>query len=389
MVFKIIRNIRLALRAKGRAAAFILLKVSSIFPRILRRPEPDSGLLANPPKFVYIGPTFRCNIRCSFCLEHSPLEFKSDSPFYKSDRRYLNSSMEFAVFRRLVDDIHILGAQYIFLCGYGEPMLHPDFLKMCAYIKNKGLKCYIETNGTLLTKENIKQLVDIGVDTICVSINSGSAEVYQKVHNTDENYFPRIVENLIFLSELKHKSSQVRPVLSMGNVICRDNFRDIVSMVKVAIKVKAERVNFINFMYCAARKELLNPVLLNKEDGSELKGLLAEASLLAQKASLANNISSFLNKFNNPGEGLFNLQNKHIAFCQVQADGVVAPHDFPCQVGRINGSNFVEIWYSQEYINFRRKILELVKRGEGLPAYPFCRRCNAPHINQAHCLFRC
>ena len=43
--------------------------------------------------------------------------------------------------------------------GYNEPLLHPEFHEFCQEADRRGIRLYLVTNGTLLTKNNIQHLL--------------------------------------------------------------------------------------------------------------------------------------------------------------------------------------------------------------------------------------
>jgi MoaA/NifB/PqqE/SkfB family radical SAM enzyme len=68
-----------------------------------------------------------------------------------------NISMPYDMYKRIVDVGSRTGLEYLIIGG-GEPLLHPDILRMTEYGANAGLKMKLETNGKLLTRSIIDSL---------------------------------------------------------------------------------------------------------------------------------------------------------------------------------------------------------------------------------------
>lgn len=61
----------------------------------------------------------------------------------------------------------------VVLCGFGEPMLHPQFLAVVAALCGHGWRVELVTNGDRLTEDTARELVRAGIDCIVVSMYDG------------------------------------------------------------------------------------------------------------------------------------------------------------------------------------------------------------------------
>ncbi len=97
---------------------------------------------------------YGCNLGCSFCDENKKTVYSE----YTAD----------AVIEKVVNE----SKETISLTG-GEPLLHVDFLKeVLPVLKKKGLKIYLETNGTL--KDRLLEVLDF-VDIISMDLKLPSS----------------------------------------------------------------------------------------------------------------------------------------------------------------------------------------------------------------------
>jgi heme b synthase len=85
--------------------------------------------------------------------------------------------------KKLLDEIALFSKPVIILTG-GEPLLRPDIFEIAAYGNQKGLRMVMATNGTLVTEEIARQLIDAGIMRVSISIdglNAESHDAFRKV----------------------------------------------------------------------------------------------------------------------------------------------------------------------------------------------------------------
>ena len=75
----------------------------------------------------------------------------------------------------LIDDLAAFGVPVILFSG-GEPLLRPDLVTLADYAVDKGMRAVISTNGTLITTQKAKELKEIGLSYVGVSLD-GSERV--------------------------------------------------------------------------------------------------------------------------------------------------------------------------------------------------------------------
>jgi len=127
-----------------------------------------------------------CNASCTIC------------PRDKLTRPW--AVMPFSHFKKLVDEAKELGAEIISVFGYGEPLLDSNVATKVAYCFQKGLKTFITTNGSLLTKHTIDALIGARLTKIRISMH-GSGKNYEDVHRgLDFNTLTKNLANLMLLN---------------------------------------------------------------------------------------------------------------------------------------------------------------------------------------------
>lgn len=155
--------------------------------------------------------------------------------------------------KAIVDDACRLGVNGITMLADGEPLLHPDFLDILKYIRQKSLfmETITFTNGYCLTESISRQLIDEGLNQLTCSLPAASPETYAQIcSRTGEKGFNIIVENLKTLHRMKrrkrpHKFLKRRmPEVTLAFVLHRLNYHEICDMARIAGDVGADNVRF-------------------------------------------------------------------------------------------------------------------------------------------------
>ena len=119
------------------------------------------------PAICDVSVTNVCNATCDFCA------FAHDKGVVK-DRRWLDRER----FIEALPILHRRGVRYVNFQG-GEPLLHPKVKDLVAAVHAAGMRPALITNGWLLP-EKIDQLIEAGLGTLLVSIDSHSMEAHEK-----------------------------------------------------------------------------------------------------------------------------------------------------------------------------------------------------------------
>lgn len=116
-----------------------------------------------------------CNFKCFFCT-HS-LDKKEVE---KTGFAFKN--MTFEEFKQFADQLREFEEpiKLVVFSGMGEPLLNKDLPKMIAYLRDNKLAERIEmySNGSLLTKEWVHNLIDAGLTGFKLSLEGLDEEVY-------------------------------------------------------------------------------------------------------------------------------------------------------------------------------------------------------------------
>ncbi|MEM2102879.1 MAG: radical SAM protein [Candidatus Bathyarchaeia archaeon] len=111
--------------------------------------------------------TYTCNLRCKHCYEDAGKK-----------RPELSTEQALEVIDILSRTAGV-GLPALSFSG-GEPLMRKDFFEVAAYAKKKIPYLSIATNGTLLSKDNVERLKDVGVDYVEVSLDGATAKVHEE-----------------------------------------------------------------------------------------------------------------------------------------------------------------------------------------------------------------
>ena len=162
------------------------------------------------PKKLYWVVTNSCNLKCRYCYYQTRIKNQT-TPSHK-----LFPSQE------LIDDISRIFDKVI-LTG-GEPLTYPKIFSLISTLKTKGLKVGILTNGTLLNRSRIKQLMASYIDEISISLDSLILNVNDDLRGQTKKVFQAINDLLRY----RHDDLKIE----IMQTITRRNVDSIVPMIE-------------------------------------------------------------------------------------------------------------------------------------------------------------
>lgn len=115
----------------------------------------------NKARLVFWEVTKGCNLRCIHCRATAT---ELSSPTDLATRTALN----------IIDQIAAAANPILVLSG-GEPLYRSDIFQLARYATDKGLRVALATNGTLVTKDVARMIVDAGVRRVSISLDGADA----------------------------------------------------------------------------------------------------------------------------------------------------------------------------------------------------------------------
>lgn len=174
--------------------------------------------------------TTACNLKCCHCY----VQDRSN----KTCIKYLDKGLA----KKVIDEALELKAVSITLTG-GEPLLHPDVFDIAKFIKQKGFFLTLKTNGTLITKDNVKYIKK-QFDHIILTRYGCSKSIYETVTGIPGSYdkYLQALE-LLQTSKISYKENSV---LLNENECEIDEFLERTSMLDAYISVNCDNKYALN-----------------------------------------------------------------------------------------------------------------------------------------------
>jgi MoaA/NifB/PqqE/SkfB family radical SAM enzyme len=331
------------------------------------------------PEVLHIDLTNGCNFNCIACWCRSPL--LGDKAMPEWERKL---SLPLNLVKGVFDDLSCMGGlRQLKIVGGGEPFMHPDILEIIEYAKSKdkNIQIDINTNFSLVDEKTALKLLELGVDSLTVSLWAGTPEVYAAAHpNQTGETFNKIKTVLKFISKMKHIRNSLIPRVTFHNVIFNLNYKDIDEMIKFALRVRADDIQFVPV---DTIKDGTESLLLGEPERKNLLEYLYEikknynSTTFQYQASDGGSITlSDFDGFIRRVEKLNTLTgvyDREIVeeypcytgwlFARIMATGDIAPccKGHRMKMGNIHENSFKDIWYSDTYNKFRYNGLHLDK----------------------------
>ena len=158
---------------------------------------------AHWPDIVQIESTNLCNAKCVFC------------PRDEMHRR--QGVMDFDLYRKVVDECAALGITHVRVHNYGEPFLDKQLVEKVRYAKSKGIaEVGMISNGSLITEELARGMIEAGLDAINISVDASGKEVFEstRIHLKYDD----VIRNIRTLARLRNESGRTHPKLILSFV---------------------------------------------------------------------------------------------------------------------------------------------------------------------------
>lgn len=308
--------------------------------------------IQRPLEAIQVGISPICNLKCTFCPTTFIPEEKADF-------------MTFEDFSLL--EPYFSWTNWVYLQGWGEPLLNKNIWEMAALVKASGTKVGFTTNGTLLYEEIAQRLIKDKIDLVSISIAGDASEIHNKLRKGSE--FTTIINNVKYLVNLKKKFSSATPKLSLSYMLTKDSIMYLPETVKLAHKIGADDLYAINLDYVFSTEANENKVFnWGGKPLEEHERIIAESKKIA--AELNFSFRNYLLSMEEQ-EAVCELNPNRFVF--ITADGDVTPCTYlgrkinpriykgklielPRKTfGNIKVNTFEEIWERADYQEFRNK----------------------------------
>lgn len=287
------------------------------------------------PYTLTIEPTNRCNLSCPEC------------PSGNGAMTRPQGLLSLEEFKHIVDEIRH-DVFYLQLFFEGEPFINNHLLDMVEYAQHHRIYTSVSTNAHYLRPEVARRVLESGLDHLIVSIDGLTQATYeeyrvggslQKVHEALEN----------FDSSRREVGHACRTELTLQFLVTRSNEHQIDDLRALAGRYNAN----------VALKTI------------QVYSIEGAATFLPhdERYSRYQRVNGELRTKNRLHNRCVRLWERSV----ITWDGTVVPccfdKDAEYPLGQLNGRSFAEIWQSDAYHDFRRRILTNRKNID------MCRNC--------------
>jgi MoaA/NifB/PqqE/SkfB family radical SAM enzyme len=306
--------------------------------------------------WIQVEVTSHCNARCSYC----PHTTYADS--------WINRHLPLDTFKELLPSLP--KTNLVYLQGWGEPFLNPDFFEMTAIAKNAGCQVGVTTSGMLLDHENIEKLIALDVDIIAFSLagidaRNDSIRVGTRIST--------VFEAVDALQTEKEKRRQTKPDINIAYVLLRSGIENL-RRLPTALEGKGVSQIIISTLDYVPNTELENETIIpaDREEFIQFNSLLA--SVVEDGRCRDLDIHYYLRS---PGHRRLTCTEnvQHALF--LASDGTVSPCVFTnlpvssarfvfdgveqeyrrITFGNVNNEPLARIWRNSSYRAFRKSFL--------------------------------
>ncbi len=302
-----------------------------------------------PLECIMIPLTQRCNLKCPMCPRQNSVHLE------KAD-----------VSEDVLAPLLEAASHYVYagLQGLGEPLLNPDLFRIAAEFKRRMPSESVlatTTNGMFLTPDASRKLIDLGLNSLVVSLDGASKDVYEALRPGAD--FDVVTRNVAYAINYGRKSGRKRLWFSANFVTHPENLVEIPTFMEFINNLGIQAVAFIHMRNMKTGE-------IHTWDEEKLAALFNEARELGERYGIRV-VAPLIRR----------VDDRRCVFMQssnVWLSGDVVPclrmepdgSPWPIKIfGNVRHKPLHEIWNSPEYKEFRSQVLS----GD----YPeVCQDCN-------------
>jgi len=204
--------------------------------------------------------TRRCNLKCVHCYAHA----KNTS---------FDNELSTDQGKQLIDDLADFGSPVMLFSG-GEPLVRKDLPQLAAYAVEKGMRAVISTNGTLITPEMARNLKEIGLSYVGISLD-GMEEINDRFRGVS-GAFRSALEGI--------KNSQDAGIkVGLRFTVNKFNVNEIPKIFQLLEEMDIPRVCFYHLVYAGRGTELIKEDLTHEGTRAAVDLIIDETRRLFDK----------------------------------------------------------------------------------------------------------
>jgi 12,18-didecarboxysiroheme deacetylase len=204
--------------------------------------------------------TRQCNLKCVHCYAHA----KNTS---------FDNELSTEQGKQLIDDLADFGSPVMLFSG-GEPLVRKDLPQLAAYAVEKGMRAVISTNGTLITPEMARNLKEIGLSYVGISLD-GMEEINDRFRGVN-GAFRSALEGI--------KNSQAAGIkVGLRFTVNKLNVNEIPKIFQLLEEMDIPRVCFYHLVYAGRGSKLVKEDLSHEGTRAAVDLIIDETRRLFDK----------------------------------------------------------------------------------------------------------
>jgi radical SAM protein with 4Fe4S-binding SPASM domain len=274
--------------------------------------------------------------------------------------------------KAVVDQLADAGVTALAFSG-GEPLTRKDLFEVARHAADRGLYVSLATNGTLLTKENVRKLKQARVNYVDISIDGATAKTHDEFRGV-QGAFDKAMTGL-------KNCVEADLCVCIATTATKENLEEMPAIIDLAEQIGAERFTNFNFIPTGRGKEHFDQDLSAEEREKLMRYLLARMSKGCKTTILTTTPQLARVGIQCQGQGgtgevtmsMAHMQTVKVTrkavpladfiggcgagrlYCSLSPQGDVHPCVFfPINVGNLKKERFEDIWLNSNLFNSLR-----------------------------------
>lgn len=197
------------------------------------------------PLSLEIWPTNRCNLHCIMCGTWASRRKAEEKGIIYDPKEEMKRELPDEVWLKIVNEAFKLDIKEFLITGGGEPLMRKELtLKIMEKIKENEGYGTLNTNGTLITSQDIQKIISIGWDMVIFSIDGPDKNTHDFIRGVNGT-FEKVKKVLFEFKKQKEKLKTEKPKVVFNTVVLNKNFEKLCKLVEFASSVDCESITFI------------------------------------------------------------------------------------------------------------------------------------------------
>jgi len=213
--------------------------------------------------WIQVEVTSCCNAACRYC------------PHTAYRDHWADGHLSLETFKKLIPAL--AHTRMVYLQGWGEPFLNPDFFAMATLAREAGCQVGVTTNGTLLDRETVIRLVEAEFEVVAFSL-AGVDETQDEVRQGTR--LRQVLAAINRLQEEKEKQGRQKPQINLAYMLLRSGLGYLSRLPRLLKSLEIRQAVISTLDFVAARE--LEPEALRPQNLPEYREVISRLEDVVQ-----------------------------------------------------------------------------------------------------------